>query len=533
MFRKTQILVRIGLFVSALTGMAILAGCGGGSDAPPPPPVVNPPAAFTVANDSFTMLGNTAITVPAANGVLVNDVGTDGTVTFTTAATQGTVSTTGLTGGAFTYQPPTGVVLPFTDTFTYTATAPDSRKAIGTVTVTVNEEAWYVRNNFAGTPNGSSTAPFTTLAAAAAAAGPNERIFVFAGDGTDTGQNLGIALADGQRLIGEGMGLTFDVRPNGTPLAAPLTVVPTGAFPLLSNTDLANDPPVVSLANNNEVAGIRMQALAGVNAVAAFVQGTGVTGFNIHDNEFVNSLAEDVLLVDPVGTGSITNNGLMTGARRASVSITNIDPVNATVTDINAVITVSDNTITSPLNEGILVALDGVAATSLQLTAAANNIDASGRNGISLSTLNTTVGAAVQLSATLNSNSVTTSAGRGIIADALNESTINLRMSGNTVTGSSNPGIDLLSDNTARFNAVVAGSQLSTNAGANEDFQANPLGASNFCLELTNSTSENGFLVDNGSTVALRFFEAGNNVAATQVATVGAVTIVAQGACGI
>jgi hypothetical protein len=80
--------------------------------------------------------------------------------------------------------------------------------------------------------------------------GPGHTIFVFEGDGTTTGQDQGITLLDGQRLIGEGVELTFPALP---------PLVPAGNPPVLTN--VAGDG--VTLAGDNEVSGLRIEGAAG------------------------------------------------------------------------------------------------------------------------------------------------------------------------------------------------------------------------------------------------------------------------------
>lgn len=56
---------------------------------------------------------------------------------------------------------------------------------------------------------GTFESPFNTLLAAENASSPNDVIYVFPGDGTDNGQNVGITLKNGQSLLGAGMPYAF------------------------------------------------------------------------------------------------------------------------------------------------------------------------------------------------------------------------------------------------------------------------------------------------------------------------------------
>lgn len=65
-------------------------------------------------------------------------------------------------------------------------------------------------DNTNGVGTGTATDPFNTLAAAEAAAGVNDMIYVHRGDGTTTGMDAGITLNDaGQMLAGSGADLLF------------------------------------------------------------------------------------------------------------------------------------------------------------------------------------------------------------------------------------------------------------------------------------------------------------------------------------
>ncbi|MBI5741859.1 MAG: hypothetical protein HZA16_14240, partial [Nitrospirae bacterium] len=174
-------------------------------------------------SDAFNWTGNTRMTVAAANGVLANDPANTVISAADTATTLGGVVNVNTATGAFTYDPPLGAQNQ-ADTFTYTAGG-----APVTVTINLAERIWYVRNNDAGANQGNDQAPFLTLAQAGAASDVNDTIFVFAGNGTATGQNNGITLLSGQKLIGEGIGLSVNAN----------QIVNAGANASISNAGLA------------------------------------------------------------------------------------------------------------------------------------------------------------------------------------------------------------------------------------------------------------------------------------------------------
>ncbi|MBI5739749.1 MAG: hypothetical protein HZA16_03420, partial [Nitrospirae bacterium] len=229
-----QLLKRQTLTGILILGLLALNACGGGGGGngggnPPPPGSGNPPpgggqqAVTTPQADAFNWTGNTRMTVAAANGVLANDPANTVISAADTATTLGGVVNVNTATGAFTYDPPLGAQNQ-ADTFTYTAGSTP-------VTVTINlvERVWYVRNNDAGANQGNDQAPFLTLAQAGAASDVNDTIFVFAGNGTATGQNNGITLLSGQKLIGEGIGLSVNAN----------QIVNAGANASISNAGLA------------------------------------------------------------------------------------------------------------------------------------------------------------------------------------------------------------------------------------------------------------------------------------------------------
>lgn len=485
---KKGLLLQALLVILLSFGLALVAGCGGGGGGGGGgDPIVGDPGGgngddpnggdpgggnggdppvgttFTVVDDAYTWLGNTAITVPAANGVLANDVATDGTATFDTTNTLGTVDTTGLTGGSFSYTPPTNAVLPFTDTFTYTATDGTTQQS-GTVTITINQQARFVRNNFTGTSDGSLTAPFTSLTAAANASGPGDIIFVFAGDGTRNNQNVGIDLQADQKLIGEGVGLTFDVVPNGTPLAEPLTVVPAGNPPTIADTtNIVENIPIIGLDSGVEVAGIIVDGADAISNMDG-MSGAGITGFNLHDNVIRNVQRAGIELDASGGTGMITANvieDLLGGDTDNAINITN----SAAGVDL----TISGNTLNRVSETGIRVQFASggtVAVTNNTLTDVGT---IAGSRGIDIDGAGTT---------TISGNSVDNTGGTAVTRSGIQlnaTGTLAASVIGNTV--------------------LNAGSE-----GGEGGIEAQTAAAATLCLRMTGNTTDSGFILDNRGT---------------------------------
>ena len=120
---------------------------------------------------------------------------------------------------------------------------------------TGSTRTWFVDNAAPGPAfTGDLASPFASLAAAEAASGPGDTIFLFAGDGTSAGYESGIVLKEGQHLIGEGVGLEA-------------AGIAPGAEPVVTGGQGA----AVILAGDNLVAGLRIE-----DSTAAGIAGSDV-----------------------------------------------------------------------------------------------------------------------------------------------------------------------------------------------------------------------------------------------------------------
>jgi len=470
-----------------------LAGCGGGGGgggAPAGGGAVTPQA------DILDWTGNTPLTVGAVNGLLSNDpagsvVADPGPRTTTLGGTADVAA-----NGAFTYVPPPGVQNA-QDTFFYTNTG-----VAVTVAINLVEAVWYVRNSNTASGLGTFSDPFQTLAEAEVASDENDTIFVFAGDLTDAGQDEGIALKIGQRLLGVGVGLRVGSLP---------IVDPGPPNSRISNTGLggaAGDTPAVTLSTGNEVAGLTIDA-ASNEAVLAL----GGSGHNIHDNVITFDPAngrEGIRLLNVTGENSATFNTI-TGSPRDGIKLSNNedqagDP--AAATPIAATVTISRNTITGSAQDGINVSLEG-AGTDVDLNVLTNRITNSGTAGVD----------------------------EGINIDSLGGANVTAVVSRNTVSQSAGEAIDLQSADTSSFSAFVANSDLSLSGAGLTDFLASAAAgsAANFCLELENNAGSgvvpSTFLVENNGVGVFRFFEGIDNDSLAN--RVEPITPAFQGDCGV
>jgi hypothetical protein len=275
----------------------------------------NPPALVANPRETFDTIGNTLLEVsgaPGADGpkvvvghnLLANFTDSDGPSPLSAslvAASSGAVVTIDPNSGTFTYLPPAGAT--GTDTFTYSVTDGEST-VTRTVTIHLLSRVWYVKNDAAADDGlGRSSDPFDTLAEAQAASAANDTIFVFAGDGTTAGQDAGIALKNGQRLIGEAVGLSVSVGVNGN--AAPTHLVDADGRPLLDATAANTNAVSATDAIPAEIAGL---SLAGsTNGIDITTTGifSGSGTLDIHDI-VVRSAGLEGIDINAGGTGTLT-----------------------------------------------------------------------------------------------------------------------------------------------------------------------------------------------------------------------------------
>jgi hypothetical protein len=330
--------------------------------------------------------------------------------------------------------------------------------------------------------NGTFERPFQSLTQVqTSAVAPADIIFAWA-NSNFSGQS--VILQNNQRFLGEGLAHQFTAT-QGTFLLPRATAFT--ALPVIRSA--AQD--AVTLANNNEVAGFAIQT-AGRNGIS----GLFVAGYNIHDNQIVNSAGSGIFLQDTTGRGLITGNTL-SGNALNGIRISNASGA------LN--VTMSNNTLTANGLAGpgpTSVEGNGIAVFSTQgaqVTALINNntlvgngaIVAAGRgnNGIYLvpagdSTMTTTV----------QNNLISGSGTSGIFLDTSeNSHSLVLLLNNQSVGAQLGNGIRLaLADNAQ----TAVGVRMNTlNNNAQVGFLAQPAGTalSQMSLQLLNNISSNGY----------------------------------------
>ena len=279
--------------------------------------------------DTWETFGNTELRVgtgPAAtphvldttpaNGVLANDTDPEGNpiavtglvgagcgVGVFTCATTGGGTVTIQANGTFSYTPQAGDVT--SDSFQYIATDTPSSGLPASVTVTVtltlHGRIWYVDGAVAGPGTGTSSDPFSALPATIGDADD----FIFVHDSTVTG---GITLQNGQKLYGEGFGLSIDQALNGN--AAPTVLVAPGTRPVITAT-AGNAVGVLANTTNGSLTNVEIRGLT-LSTTAAASNGIDVTtanaanvGVTISDVEVTGATAEGID-INQASTGTAT-----------------------------------------------------------------------------------------------------------------------------------------------------------------------------------------------------------------------------------
>jgi hypothetical protein len=179
------------------------------------------------------------------------------------------------------------------------------------------QDVVHVDNSAAAGGDGSFETPFDTLAAAEAAAGANEIIYVHAGDGTTTNMSSGITIDDvGQKLIGSGSNVTFGdlgLDALGLNIPSEATVFAATSAPVITNT---GGDGVRLLADDTEVRGITVDGASSDNTISS----SGNHGYYLLPQ---NSASVNVTIERNDIQGS-SNDGVYVDARNTSTVVVDV-----------------------------------------------------------------------------------------------------------------------------------------------------------------------------------------------------------------
>ncbi|MCP4449805.1 MAG: hypothetical protein GY811_31405, partial [Myxococcales bacterium] len=439
--------------------------------------------------DSYATVGNTAFTVLAAEGVLAND--SDDDLDDITVIADDIVSSMGgsitlASDGSFSYIPPQGAK-DIVDTFDYQLTD-GFESSVGTASVTISNLVWYVDNMAIEAGDGRSAVPYQTLPEAQVASGTDDIIFV-------QGENYstGIALQEGQILVGAAAGLTVD----GVEIIAPSLTRPI-------ITDAAASG--VRLSERGEIRGLAIEETGGDG-----ITGSAVTSVLIEDVTIRNtsgqgidlgntnpSIPVDITIDQTTIVGDSTLSGMPigidiqvagNGGGNASVAITNTSvsqvPVGiflktAGTTGNGAggpnTLTLIENVISDFDDDGIQIEPDDTASTTITLSD--NTLDgvdliaaATPVRGLDLR-IRTTVGGSTRLTMQGNEiRDITDLACANIIGSGSNNGgDFTLLVQNNTFSNCAQEGLLIAPDDELQFAATVDGNTMTDN-GAPSTFE--------------------------------------------------------------
>ena len=227
-------------------------------------------------------------------------------------------------------------------------------------------DVFHVDNLAAPGGDGTVENPFDNLAAAEAASGPDDIIFVNEGGGTTRNMDQGIVLQDGQLLLGDGVQHLIPLA-DGTNFILCNDI--DGNLPTITNVGLGD---AITLANRNTVRGFIIDGSDGglVNGIS------GNAGFTLNDG-----IIEDVTI-----TGSPILNGIFLNDiagdwsfNRNNIQSAFLDGINIQNTsDPLGTFTFQDNIVSANGRDGIHIDdFDAVAITFID-----NETDDNGRDGI-------------------------------------------------------------------------------------------------------------------------------------------------------
>jgi uncharacterized repeat protein (TIGR01451 family) len=234
------------------------------------------------ANDEYRTIGNVGITVPAANGVLANDLDPDGGAISATpgagATAQGGAYALAA-DGSFSYTPKPGYE--GFDSFSYTITDADSNTDTATVTIIVSDVIWFIDTNAGSNGNGTLNSPFNTPASLGPAADEaGDIIFLYS---SATPYSGGLTLLSSQILIGQGATSSITTIANINMALYPYSndlPATGGSRPTLTNPSSHG----IILNANNQIHGVTVGNTLGIgiygttNAEDLTIRDTNITG---------------------------------------------------------------------------------------------------------------------------------------------------------------------------------------------------------------------------------------------------------------
>ncbi len=401
----------------------------------------------------YSTVGNVALTIPQASGVLINDNDPDSgaltlagitgcadvVVPFVCPAKTTQAGDITLNGdGSFVYNPAPGFT--GTDTFTYTIRDADNNLDPATVSISVGQVVWFINNAAGGPGDGRFTSPFNSISNfnSLAADDPGDYIFVYQGVAAYSGA---LTLLNNQQLIGHGVGLTI----------APNLSIASGSRPTVSN---------LVLASGNTVKGLNVNTSSGTA-----INGASVGALTINNASVTNSGGGALSLAG--GTLTVTLDAVSSNGGTNGISLS----------QVGGSFTSSGGTIQNATGHGIQAS--NTSSGPLNFTLTNSTVTANGANGINFDVPS---GSGSFGTITLTSNSITNNFSTGVRAIIQGSGSISkINIGSNTITGNQ-IGVDLATNDTANVkfdihnNPAITGTRTQVNIAANDPLHNNGTG---------------------------------------------------------
>lgn len=263
--------------------------------------------------------------------------------------------------------------------------------------------------------DGTAERPYTTLLAAQNLSAEGDVILINSGDGTDRNMDAGIQLQNNQRLWGNGQAILIPIQ-NGEFFE--LCTNPLGVTPTISND---GGFAVVTLADNNDVAGINIDATGAEFGVFGNGQGTSV-----RDNTISGANSHGIFLSGITGDVNIARNLLNTNGG-SGLFIRN-------ALDTTQNILIEENIASGNSLDGIQMRNYDPASLMILSNTAANNL----RSGLHLENYANTTGAGI----TIQNQTSTGNASHGV---HMNQGLGSFNLIDSNITGNNGAGL-LLED---------------------------------------------------------------------------------------
>ncbi len=430
------------------------------------------------------MLGGSATTATAANGILsVGNPNTATVVNVQSPTTRGGTITANA-DGSFTYNAP--ALGNTTDTFSYTIQNAGG-SATGTATVTLLGRGFFVNNQAAPGGTGTQQAPFQNLAQVqAAAAGVNgAEIVVFQGDGTNNGYNTAFALGANQTLRGFSQDAT----------------------PLLTGP--------VTFSSGNRLEDVR---ISGTPGAASAVNAVGATN-GIINRVAISNCTSAGNLTDATGTFTISNGSVQNTAAQGYIALSTTGSLNWSVNN-------------SSFNNVTLCSVcESPSGTAAQNMTVAGCSFGSGTSVI-LANMNTN-GTAVGLNVGNCSVNGGSAAFRGLEVSVQGNTAFTGLITNNNITGCTGEGILITGSGNSTSRAKFDRNRTLGNQPT-FDFSVGVNNNAVLCLVYQNNTAiEYGFAQNPGSTINVESFASFGTRNVGSISILGTLNDVLAGFCGL